>query len=131
VPETVPVEVTGVAPEVVAKVQNIKNPKIQPQDRLPSLPPDTTFQQDLNFQGQRKINLIWESTQAAIAVVVVLCNMIVATHDGVYGRSREHPVILSSSLFLIIGFYFSRTNHTAIGGIGRKDDQMSQPYRGR
>jgi hypothetical protein len=42
----------------------------------------------------------------------------------------EYPMVLSSSLFLIIGFYFSRSNHSAIGGIGRKPTD-SQPYVGR
>jgi hypothetical protein len=32
----------------------------------------------------------------------------------------EHPAILSSALFLILGFYYSRTNHAAIGGVGEK-----------
>ena len=81
--------------------------------------------------GQRRINLIWETTQAFIAITVVLANVIVAVYQGVgLASSREHPVILSSVLFLVVGFYFGRTNHTAIGGVGRKSSDHSA-YRGR
>lgn len=106
------------------------------------LPPTTTAQQDLTTAGQRRINLIWEYTQACVAALVVLTNMIVAAvialrdtppvllANGlmVPGVRSEVPTILSSSLFLIVGFYFSRTNHVAIGGIGEKP--MTE-YRGR
>jgi hypothetical protein len=87
---------------------------------VPPLPPTTTHQEDLTTAGQRSINLIWEWTQAIISVVVVIANMIVAVFDGLNPTHSEYPTILSSSLFLIIGFYFSRTNHAAIGGIGSK-----------
>jgi hypothetical protein len=100
------------------------------------LKPTTTEQQDLTTEGQRKINLIWEATQSAISLVVVFANMIVATWDGltptcglISGKCHsEFPTILSSALFLIIGFYFSRTNHQAIGGIGAKP---TEAYIGR
>ena len=95
----------------------------------PPLPPTTTRQEDLVTEGQRRINLIWEWTQAIISVVVVSANMAVAVWQGLMpGPHVEFPVILSSSLFLIVGFYFSRTNHAAIGGVGA---QPEQPYQGR
>jgi len=91
--------------------------------------PTTTLQQDLTTAGQRKINLIWEYTQAAIAIMVIAANVIVGSLRGLgYGGSEEYPIILSSSLFLIVGFYFSRTNHAAIGGVGAKP---SEEYKGR
>ena len=89
---------------------------VQDQVTNPSRPAETTFQQDLVTAGQRRINVIWEFTQAFIACSVVLANMIVGVYDGltVSGAERhEFPVILSSSLFLVVGFYFSRTNHAA------------------
>lgn len=94
----------------------------------PPLPPKTTFQEDLTTAGQRRVNLIWEYTQAAIAVVVVLANMGSAVWNTVQGKPGEVPMILSSALFLVVGFYFSRTNHQAIGGTGVKP---MQPYKGR
>lgn len=86
-----------------------------------SVAPTTTTQEDLTFAGQRKVNLIWEFTQAGLALVVVASNVSVAIYMVV---SRipftEYPPILSHSLFLIVGAYFSRTNHAAIGGVGPK-----------
>lgn len=92
------------------------------------LPPKTTLQEDLVAAGQRRINLIWESTQAAISIMVVAANMIVAVYDGLVPAHIEFPVILSTSLFLVVGFYFSRTNHSAIGGVGPK---RAIDYEGR
>jgi len=96
-------------------------------DQLP-VSPTTTAQQDLTTLGQRKINLIWEITQAVISILVVTANMVVGIFQGLTGGHVEFPVILSSSLFLIVGFYFSRTNHAAIGGIGHKP---ADAYEGR
>ena len=102
-----------------------------------SLPPKTTEQEDLTTAGQRKVNLVWEYTQAVIAGMVVLANMIVGVFDGLTPQCGslgtnvchgEYPVILSSALFLIVGFYFSRTNHAAIGGVGWKPTPQ---YQGR
>lgn len=95
----------------------------------PPLPPDTTRQQDLTTAGQRRVNLIWEYTQALISILVIVPNMIVGTAQGLgLTPAREYPIILSSSLFLVVGFYFSRTNHAAIGGVGTKP---MEEYKGR
>lgn len=93
-----------------------------------SLPPKTTTQEDLVTAGQRKVNLIWEYTQAAIAIMVVLANVIVSVYQGMSTVKMDFPGILSNSLFLIVGFYFSRTNHAAIGGVGIKPIER---YEGR
>lgn len=94
----------------------------------PSVAPKTTAQEDLTTSGQRKINLIWETTQAIISVVVVLANMTVGVYQGISPTHVEFPPVLSSALFLVVGFYFSRTNHAAIGGAGWKPEQK---YEGR
>lgn len=86
-----------------------------------SLAPTTTTQQDLTVAGQRKINLIWEYTQAAIAIAITLAIIFCAVKKV---ESQE----LRNAWFLIIGFYFSRTNHAQIGGIG---DKPVQEYKGR
>jgi hypothetical protein len=94
-----------------------------------SIAPTTTAQEDLTTAGQRKINLIWEYTQSAIACMVIFSNMVVGTVQGLgFSPVREYPIILSSSLFLVVGFYFSRTNHAAIGGVGTKPNAE---YKGR
>lgn len=89
-----------------------------------------SLQQTLTTAGQRKVNLIWEYTQAFVASIVVFANMVVGAYQGIHQvsageTSPPFPVILSSALFLVIGFYFSRTNHTAIGGVSEKPDQIN------
>lgn len=86
-----------------------------------NLPPTTTAEEDTVTAGQRRVNIIWEITQATIAVGITAA-IVYATMVGV--SSPE----LGNAFFLIIGFYFSRTNHQAIGGIGRKP---SSEYKGR
>lgn len=99
-------------------------------NREASVAPTTTAQQDMTTAGQRRINLIWEYTQAFIAIAVVLANLVTGVTFGIYRiPSGEYPFVLSSSLFLIVGFYFSRTNHQAIGGVGQKP--IENEYKGR
>lgn len=88
-----------------------------------SLPPTTTLQEDKTTEGQRRVNLIWEFTQASIAVGI--------TGAVIYASVLEiESQVLNSGFFLIIGFYFSRTNHQAIGGIGNKAN-IGPKYQGR
>ena len=75
------------------------------------LPPTTTIEQDRYTFQQRRINLIWEVTQALIAVSVVGANVIAAFQLSV------ESMMLSNAFFLVIGFYFGRTNHARTGGI--------------
>lgn len=90
-----------------------------------------TDQEALTTAGQRRINLIWEYTQAFIAIVTVLGNVAVGVFFAFKGiPAGEYPDALSNVLFVIIGFYFARSNHAAIGGIGRKATD-TQPYVGR
>lgn len=100
-----------------------------PETQLPK-PPTTTLQQDTTLAGQRRVNLIWEYTQAVIAIGVIFSNMIAALFNVFSNKDIDVPLILSSSLFLIVGFYFSRTNHQAIGGLGEKSNEV-QSYEGR
>lgn len=93
--------------------------EIKPQE---SLPPTTTLAEDDTIRGQRRINMIWEITQALIAIAIT--GAIIYT--AVSGRSVQE--IISNAFFLIVGFYFSRTNHQAIGGTGPKPVQN---YEGR
>lgn len=88
----------------------------------PPLPPKTTAQEDITLAGQRRINIIWEVTQAIIALFVIGANM------GMAIWGKPVPESITNALFLIVGFYFSRTNHAAIGGTGAKRES---PYMGR
>jgi hypothetical protein len=117
-------------PGVALPAGTVVVPVTAPPRVTESMSPRTTVQEDLTTAGQRKVNLIWEYTQAAVAVAVVVANMTVGTAQGLgmVAEGFAFPVILSSSLFLIVGFYFSRTNHAAIGGIGFKP---TEEYKGR
>jgi len=87
--------------------------KPEPASNAPPLDPTTTHQEDLTVAGQRRVNLIWEYTQALVAVVITLA----VVYSSVAGTMSD---VIENAFFLIIGFYYSRTNHSAIGGIGKK-----------
>jgi len=101
-------------------------PHLQSQLTDPSRPAVTTFQEDLTTAGQRQINLIWERTQSAIALMVAAFTMT----TGIYSMWSDKPIptIIAVAFGTVTGFYFSRTNHAAIGGIGPKPEA---PYMGR
>lgn len=90
----------------------------QDQAADPSRPAITTFQEDLTTASQRRVNLIWEHTQAVIAIMVTLATMGTGTYSMF--AHKEIPTIISVAFGTVVGFYFSRTNHSAIGGIGLK-----------
>ena len=119
----VPSQSITVQPSVL-KARPIQYQQSQTSD--PSLPASTTFQQDLTFAGQRRINLIWEYTQAAIAIGVVIVALIAAVVAMML--DKEVSAFLSFVCGNVVGFYFSRTNHAAIGGIGVKPNEE---YKGR
>lgn len=79
--------------------------------------------------GQRRINVIWEVTQALIALTGIGTTLAVAASIALlatYPDISERQSSISSTAFmmlsnlgsLIIGFYFGRTNHQRIGGVG-------------
>jgi len=82
-------------------------------DTSNNLPAATTSEEDRYTASQRTINHIWEVTQAAIAVSVTLATLGVAA-VLLLRNSGESGVftLLSNAFFLIIGFYFGRTNHS-------------------
>ncbi len=81
--------------------------------------PNTTSEQDLHTAAQRRINLIWERTQASIALGVVTANIVyifVLLFVGVIPQEATNAAgLLANAFFLVIGFYFGRTNHKRIG----------------
>ena len=95
-----------------------------------SLPPTTTHQEDIVTAGQRKVNLIWEFTQAIIAISVVATTMFVAGYAYIVQGNTDVPNLIAVAFGTIVGFYFARTNHQAIGGTGVKANE-SQNYEGR
>jgi len=79
--------------------------------------------------GQRRVNLLWEGTQASIAVAVTGSTLYVAVARALAPPlggpvDSSTSLLLSSAFFLVIGFYFGRTNHTKVGGVvGRPDER--------
>lgn len=73
--------------------------------------PTTTAADDMRTAGQRRVNLIWETTQAIIAVGVTG-----ATIWSAY--TGKESCTLGNAFTLIIAIYFVRMNHTKIGGVG-------------
>jgi hypothetical protein len=66
---------------------------------IPPAPPTTTLEEDRKTAGQ-----------AAIALMVVLATVI----SGFMPKT-ENSTILANAFFLVIGFYFGRTNHARKG----------------
>ena len=77
--------------------------------------------------GQRRINILWERTQAIIAVGVVGAAVLVNAMLALAPYFAPHPsgdvpvpnlTNLNVMAALVTGFYFGRTNHTRSGGVG-------------
>jgi len=69
----------------------------------------------LHNAGQRRINLIWETTQATTAVLITLSVIILAAKD-------IKSELLSNAFLMIIALYFVRTNHVKVGGVQERED---------
>lgn len=61
----------------------------------------------LAAQRMNWINRLWEYTQATLAISLTLATIYVA----VIG-TREESETLKNALFVVLGFYFGRTNHS-------------------
>jgi hypothetical protein len=73
----------------------------------------------LRTAGQRRINIIWEVTQATIALAVTGATLYVAAMLALKDQGQTAAfLLLSNAFFLVVGFYFGRTNHQRVGGIG-------------
>lgn len=76
--------------------------------------PDTTAEHHRHTAGVRRINMLWETTQAVIALGVTL----VALYANLQGIDSGG---LDNAFFLVIGFYFGRTNHVRPSALSRHD----------
>lgn len=71
----------------------------------------TTVEEDRKTSGQRHVNLIWEATQAFIAISVT-ASMIYCAINQIESNA------VTNAFILIISIYFVRMNHTKVGGVG-------------
>jgi hypothetical protein len=98
-----------------------------------SLNADTTAEQDRKTAGQRHINEKWEWTQQWIAIISVsttnLACLILITCGVIYHTPEMiWPALLfmTTNTAQILTSYFTRTNHTAQGGVGGSDKKDSR-----
>lgn len=109
--------------------------KLVTKESRQTLAPTTTEEQDTVTAGQRKVNLIWEKTQRAIAIFSVfagiLTNAVVIAVVLIVSNQLDVNRLAIVSMCLqfinltagiIIGFYFSRTNHQKTGGVGANQE---------
>lgn len=77
----------------------------------------------LAVERHQKINLIWEYTQAYVAVLVVTTVLITACYIAITtAEDSKRDVALAFMIGLtnlVAGFYFGRTNHTRPTGDNR------------
>jgi hypothetical protein len=80
--------------------------------------PDTTSEENLHSKSQRKVNLIWEYSQASIALMTVFTTCLGVFIGRVWvGSVVPFPAEWWTIVGLVIGFYFGRTNHQRVGGV--------------
>jgi hypothetical protein len=105
---------------------------IEVPDTTVSIPPTTTKEQDLTTAGQRDVNMLWEGTQSMIAKYVILGTIVIDGAAVIISMLVGRDLTAAQGLSLgfvnslaagVVSFYFSRTNHAAIGGIGQKPQQ--------
>lgn len=85
---------------------------------MQSAPSTTTQEQDRHTSSQRRVNIIWEVTQSIIALAVTCSTLYVSAHLTMRPAAGEAAfLLLSNAFFLVVGFYFGRTNHQRVGGV--------------
>lgn len=99
-----------------------------------TMPPTTTAAEDKVTEGQRHISRVWEYVQAGIAFSVTSTTLLVLAKLALSAEEPSgnqlqvvgHLMVMTT---MILTFYYQRTNHQNIGGIGPKANEP--PYRGR
>lgn len=87
----------------------------------PTVP--TTDEQSLRTAAQRQINLIWENTQGRVAIIIVVANILFSFTAYWLVPNSHAEALMANALFLVLGFYFGRTNHARIGDTTPLDDR--------
>jgi hypothetical protein len=104
---------------------------------MPPTSPDSVAEEAsaenaLGKAGQRRVNLLWETIQAVVALSVVATALFTASKlallmvDPQATESQRATagtafMLLGNIVSLVIGFYFGRTNHQRTGGVGGSD----------
>lgn len=121
--EPLPVEVANEEPlvvEIAPAVAKTPSRTVTKGEGI-TLAPTTTEADDKVTEGQRHINILWESSQSvislAITLAVIYCQINAITSET-----------LNNAFFFVVATYLQRTNHVRIGGVGPK---TGEPYQGR
>lgn len=69
----------------------------------------------MSLAGDRKINLIWEVTQAIIAITLIIGYLSIIANAALKQVEPKVPESMTNVIFLIVGFYFSRTTRATNG----------------
>lgn len=75
------------------------------------IPSTTTSEQDRKTAGQRRINVIWEVTQASVTILITVAAIFCAIQ-------KIDADVLNFAFVAVISTYYARTNHTKVGGVG-------------
>lgn len=87
-----------------------------------TLAPTTTAADDKVTEGQRRINLIWESSQSVISIAI--------TAAVIYCQINDiNSETLNNAFFFVVATYLQRTNHVRKGGV--PSATMNGSYQGR
>lgn len=119
-----PVVIAAVAepvPVVIAAEPPKPPPSTVTKGEGTTLAPTTTEADDKVTEGQRHINILWESSQSLISLAITLA----VIYCQVKGINSE---TLNNAFFFVVATYLQRTNHVRQGGVGPKADEV---YRGR
>lgn len=73
--------------------------------------PKTTAEEDRKTAGQRRVNILWEATQAFVTLAIT-CAEVYAQLNAIDSK------MLDAAFFAVISTYLARTNHSKIGGVG-------------
>lgn len=74
------------------------------------LAPTTTAADDKVTEGQRRINLLWESSQSIISIAI--------TAAVIYCQIQAiQSETLNNAFFFVVATYLQRTNHVRKGGV--------------
>lgn len=121
-PNPMPVVIAAVAEPVPVVIEPNKAPeRTVKKGEGTTLAPTTTEADDKVTEGQRHINVLWESSQSAISLAITLA-VIYCQINNINSET------LNNAFFFVVATYLQRTNHVRTGGVGAKADEV---YRGR
>ncbi len=100
--------------EVILLAETLENGK----NPAPASVTAAEAEESRHAYGQRRINMIWEITQALIALSVIWGTFSATIWVVVEDSSNRLMAFLfmTNVVSIVIGFYFGRTNHQRVGG---------------